>query len=117
MATAKKKATGKKSSSRRSAAATPSEPTKVKTLKDPLADPPEEEESQEERAGEVAEKAAPAPAAPKLDSYWVELLEGSSYTLMGRTFVRKRPVVVTDPAILSAVLRNGRFSCRRAGGG
>lgn len=55
--------------------------------------------------------------APKVRSAVVELVEGSSYEIRGTRFLSRRPVVVTDQRILSAVEVNSRFRVTDAEGG
>jgi hypothetical protein len=65
------------------------------------------------RVKKIAPKAEP-PAAPKQRAMRVELLEGASYTVRGVTFLKDRPVVVTDERILSELEVNSRFKVESA---
>lgn len=102
----------KKSGSRRSSVATESKP-RVKSLAQDKPTEKTEEEETSEKAAAVEEAAVAESKAPESEAYWVELIEGATYG----DFIRNRPVVITNVAILKAVLRNGRFKCRPAGGG
>lgn len=95
----------KKSASRRSVAAK-SDPRVGKKLARAEARAPKPEEPPEKQ-----------PEEPKVDAYLVELVEGTTYEVGGKTFASDRPVVITEPRLLRSVLTNGRFKCRRAGGG
>jgi len=48
-------------------------------------------------------------AEVKLAAKFVELVEGATYTVRGTTFVKNRPVVITDPRLLASVEVNSRF--------
>lgn len=52
--------------------------------------------------------------APKQRAMTVELLEGASYTIKGATFLKDRPVVVTDEKLLSELEVNSRFTVESA---
>lgn len=74
---------------------------------------------QEQTEPKVKRMAEPAPKAPapKVRTAVVELVEGSTYEVHGMRFVSRRPVVVTDQRILSALAVNSRFKLTDVEGG
>ena len=56
-------------------------------------------------------KKDPTPKEDTIAAHWVELVEGSSYSVKGKTFYKNRPVVETEAKILKVVLLNSRFKC------
>jgi len=67
----------------------------------------------------VKRMAEPAPVAPAptVRAAVVELVEGSTYEIRGMRFTYRRPVVVTDQRILSALAVNSRFKLTDVEGG
>jgi hypothetical protein len=76
--------------------------------------------AEEEKVVEVASTDATVErtaAAGKPPAATVELVEGSTYEFRGVRFAHRRPVIVTDPRILSALSVNSRFRVTGAEGG
>lgn len=120
MAKTTRKATVRKSAAaddeRKSAPAdvTPKPLKAVAPEEDPL-DLEDEVEAEEQKPEVEVQAPPPAPPRKPLVRY-AELLEAATYTVQSVTFVKKRPVPVSNPHLFELLRNNSSFRCWTVGG-
>ncbi len=82
-----------------------------KNGKKPAAKKPASKPTAKAPAKKPVVKKLASPPKPAIEPHFVQLVEGRTLLVLGKTFHRGQRVVESNPKILAELIHNNRFSC------